>query len=147
VIKTSRFGAISKVKLEIVKYIRLLLSVASIAACGCGSNGYSDFGLGFGVSQSNYVQLAPGTTISVSVAIPFIERNPGPIRVSWGTLPSGVSAAPTSLTFTATGNQSFRLSAAADSPTTPAFVPVTISGVAGSITHSETLYLDVGSDN
>jgi hypothetical protein len=127
-----------------VRRIRLLLSIATVAACGCGSNGYSDFGLELGLGQPSYVQVVPGKTVAVTVAINFIERNPGPIRVSWGTLPSGVSAAPSSLTFTAPGQQSIQFAAASNAPTTQTPLPLTINGVAGSITHSTTLYLDVG---
>jgi len=80
---------------------------------------------------------------STTLAIGFIERNPGVIHVSWGGLPVGVSTTPTSVSFTATGQQSVQFAAAPNAPDTSTPLPVTITGVAGSITHSITLYIAV----
>jgi hypothetical protein len=111
---------------------------------GCGGGGnYSDFSLQFGLGQSSYIQIPPGKSVTVVLAIGFIERNPGDIRVSWGALPVGVSATPNSVSFTATGQQSVQFAAAPNAPNTSTPLPLTITGVAGSITHSITLDIAV----
>jgi hypothetical protein len=115
---------------------------------GCGSgHPYSDFSLQFGLGQEASIQIPPGKSVTVTLAIGFIERNPGDIHVSWGGLPAGVSATPTSVTFTATGQQSVQFAAAPNAPDTSNPLPLTITGVAGSITHSITLYITVGPDD
>ncbi len=110
---------------------------------GCGGGHYSDFSLLFGLGQPGSVQIPPGKNVTVRLAIGFIEGSPGDIRVSWGTLPAGVSATPNSVTFTTTGQQSVQFTAAPNAPKTSTPLPLTISGVAGSITHSITLYIAV----
>jgi hypothetical protein len=110
---------------------------------GCGGGHYSDFSLQFGLSQPAYIQIPPGKSVTVTLAIGFIEGSPGAIRVSWGVPPVGVSATPNSVTFTSTGQQSVQFAAAPNAPNTSTPLPLTISGVAGSITHSITLDIAV----
>jgi hypothetical protein len=55
----------------------------------------------------------------------------------------GVKHAPSSVTFTTTGEQSVQFAAAHKAPNTSAPLPLTISAVAGSITHSITLYIAI----
>lgn len=109
--------------------------------CGCGGGShYSDFSLQFALGQEAYVQIPPGQSATVRLIIGFIERSPGDIHVSFSVPPTGVTIMPTSLTFTVTGaQQSVQLTAAPDAPNTSVAVPLTITGVAGSITHSITL--------
>ena len=102
-----------------------------------------DFSLQFGLGQQSSIQIPPGKSATVTLAIGFIERNPGEIHVSWGSLPVGVSATPNSVTFTATGQQPVQFAAAPNAPDTSTPLPVTITGVAGSITYSITLYIAV----
>jgi hypothetical protein len=55
---------------------------------------------------------------------------------------AGVTIMPNSINFTETGQQvSVQLTAVSNAPLTSAPVPLTITGVAGSITHSITLYI------
>jgi hypothetical protein len=122
-----------------------LMIIFPLILSGCGGGqGYSDFSLQFGLGQQSSIQIPPGKIATVTLAIGFIERNPGVIHVSWGGLPVGVSATPTSVTFTATGQQPVQFAAAPNAPDTANPLPLTITGVAGSITHSITLYLAVG---
>jgi hypothetical protein len=124
-----------------------LMIIFPLILCGCGGGqGYSDFSLQFGLSQEAFIQIPPGKSVTVILAIGFIERNPGVIHVSWGSLPVGVSATPTSVTFTATGQQSVQFAAAPNAPDTSTPLPLTITGVAGSITHSITLDIAVGTE-
>jgi hypothetical protein len=114
-----------------------------LGGCG-GGQGYSDFSLQFGLGQAAFIQIPPGKSATVRLAIGFIERNPGNIHVSWGALPVGVSATPTSVTFTTTGQQSVQFAATPNAPDTSNPLPLTVTGVAGSITHSITLNIAVG---
>jgi hypothetical protein len=109
--------------------------------CGGGSH-YSDFSLQFGLGQLNTIQIPPGKNATVILTIGFIEGTPGDIHVSFGTPPAGVTIMPNSINFTETGQQvSVQLTAVSNAPLTSAPVPLTITGVAGSITHSITLYI------
>jgi hypothetical protein len=127
-----------------IRSVRLfLIIIFPVIFGGCGGGHFSDFSLLFGLGQPGSVQIPPGKNVTVRLAIGFIERSPGDIRVSWGALPVGVSATPASLTFTATGQQSVQFAAAPNAPKTSTPLPLTISGVAGSITHSITLYISV----
>ena len=121
-----------------------LMIIFPLILSGCGGGqGYSDFSLQFGLGQENTVQIPPGKSVTVRLAIGLIERNPGEIRVSWGAPPAGVSATPNSVTFTTVGEQSVQFTAASNAPNTSTPRPLTITGVAGSITHSITLYIIV----
>ena len=127
-----------------IRFVRLFLIIIFPAIFGgCGGGHYSDFSLLFGLGQPGSVQIPPGKGVTVRLALGFIEGSPGDIRVSWGALPVGVSATPASLTFTATGQQSVQFAAAPNAPKTSTPLPLTISGVAGRITHSITLYIAV----
>jgi|SRR5271154_739390 len=127
-----------------IRSIRLfLLIIFPVIFGGCGGSQYSDFSLQFGLGQNSTVQIPPGKNVTVRLAIGFIERNPGEIRVSWGAPPAGVSATPNSVTFTTVGEQSVQFTAASNAPNTSTPRPLTITGVAGSITHSITLYIIV----
>jgi hypothetical protein len=121
----------------------LLIIIFPVLFVGCGGGHYSDFGLQFGLGQPTSVQIPPGKSVTVRVAIGFIEGSPGDIRVSLGVPPAGVNVTPNSITFTTTGQQSVQFAAAQNAPNTSALLPLTISGVAGSITHSITLYIAV----
>jgi hypothetical protein len=121
----------------------LLIIILPVLFAGCGSGHYSDFGFQFGLGQPTTVQIPPGKSVTVRVAIGFIEGNPGDVRVSLGVPPVGVSATPNSITFTTTGQQSVQFAAAQNAPNTSAPLPLTISGVVGSITHPITLYIIV----
>jgi hypothetical protein len=110
---------------------------------GCGGGQYSDFNLQFGQGQPTNVKIPPRKSVTVALAIVFIEGNPGDIRVSCGALPAGVSVTPSSVTFARTGEQSVQFAAAPNAPTSSTPLALTISGVAGSITHSITLYISV----
>jgi hypothetical protein len=111
---------------------------------GCGSSHYSDFSLQFGLGQPTNVQIPPGKSVTVRLIIEFIEGSPGDIRVSFGAPPTGVSVMPNSVTFTTTGQQvPVQFTAAPNAPNTSAPVPLVITGVAGSITHSITLNIAV----
>jgi hypothetical protein len=120
-----------------------LIIIFPVLFGGCGGGHYSDFSLQFGLGQPTYVQIPPGKSVTVRLAIGFIEGSPGDIRVSWGVPPIGVSVTPSSVTFTTTGEQSVQFAAAHNAPNTSAPMPLTISGIAGSITHSITLYIAV----
>ena len=127
-----------------IRSVRLfLIIIFPVIFGGCGGGHYSDFSLLFGLGQPGSVQIPPGKNVTVRLAIGFIEGSPGDIRVSWGALPAGVSATPNSVTFTTTGQQSVQFTAAPNAPKTSTPLPLTISGVAGSITHSITLYIAV----
>jgi hypothetical protein len=127
-----------------IRFVRLFLIIIFPAIFGgCGGGHYSDFSLLFGLGQPGSVQIPPGKGVTVRLALGFIEGSPGDIRVSWGALPAGVSATPNSVIFTTTGQQSVQFTAAPNAPKTSAPLPLTISGVAGRITHSITLYIAV----
>jgi hypothetical protein len=120
------------------------MTIFPVILGGCGGGGhFSDFSLQFGLGQSSYIQIPPGKSATVRLAIGFIEGSPGDIRVSWGVPPVGVSATPNSVTFTTTGQQSVQFAAAPNAPNTSTPLPLTITGVAGSITHSITLNIAV----
>ena len=128
-----------------IRSVRLfLIIIFPVIFGGCGGGHFSDFSLLFGLGQQSSIQIPPGKIATVTLAIGFIERNPGVIHVSWGGLPVGVSTTPTSVSFTATGQQSVQFAAAPNAPDTAKPLPLTITGVAGSITHSITLYIAVG---
>jgi hypothetical protein len=121
-----------------------LMVIFPVLFGGCGSSHYSDFSLQFGLGQPTYVQIPPGKSVTVRLIIEFIEGSPGDIRVSFGAPPAGVSVMPNSVTFPTTGQQvPVQLTAAPNAPNTSAPVPLTIIGVAGSITHSITLNIAV----
>jgi hypothetical protein len=127
-----------------IRSVRLFFIVIfPVILSGCGGGHYSDFSLQFGLGQPGSVQIPPGKNVTVRVAIGFIEGSPGDIRVSWGAPPVGVSTTPNSVTFTTTGQQSVQFTAAPNAPKTSTPLPLTITGVAGSITHSITLYIAV----
>jgi hypothetical protein len=122
-----------------------LLIICPLILGGCGGgHPYSDFSLQLGLAQQPLIQIPPGKSVTVTLAIGFIERNPGAIHVSWEDLPPGVTTTPTSVTFTTTGSQNVQFAAAPNAPDTSTPLPLTITGVAGSITHSITLYVAVG---
>lgn len=127
------------------RFFRLFLMIIfPVIFAGCGGGGhYSDFSLQFGLGQPSLIQISPGKSATVVLAIGFIEGSPGDIRVSWGALPVGVSATPNSVSFTATGQKSVQFTAAPNAPNTTTPLPLTIIGVAGSITHSITLDIAV----
>jgi hypothetical protein len=77
-----------------------LMIIFPVLFSGCGGGHYSDFSLQFDLGQPAYVQIPPGKSVTVRLAIGFIEGSPGDIRVSWGVPPVGVSATPNSVTFT-----------------------------------------------
>jgi hypothetical protein len=127
-----------------IRYVQLFLILTfPVLFGGCGGGHYSDFSLQFGLGQPTTVQIPPGQSVTVRIAIGFIEGSPGNIRVSWGVPPVGVSVTPDSVTFTTPGQQSVQFAATPNAPHTSAPLPLTISGVAGSITHSITLYVAV----
>jgi hypothetical protein len=138
-----KYAIACRARMRLVGLCLMIIFPLILSGCG-GGQGYSDFSLQFGLGQQSSIQIPPGKIATVTLAIGFIERNPGVIHVSWGGLPVGVSATPTSVTFTATGQQSFQLAAAPNAPDTAKPLPLTITGVAGSITHSITLYIAVG---
>ena len=107
-----------------------VIIIFPIMVGGCGGGHYSDFSLQFGLGQPTYVQIPPGKSATVRLAIGFIEGSPGDIRVSWGVPPVGVSVTPNSVTFTTTGQQSVQFAAAPNAPNTSTPLPLTISGVA-----------------
>jgi hypothetical protein len=126
-----KYAIAYRVRIRFLGPFLMIIFPLILGGCG-GGHPYSDFSLQFGLGQQTSIQIPP------------IERNPGDIHVSWGGLPAGVSAAPNSVTFTATGQQSVQFAAAPNAPDTSTPLPLTITGVAGSITHSITLYIAVG---
>jgi hypothetical protein len=138
-----KYAIACRARMRFVGLFLMIIFPLILSGCG-GGQGYSDFSLQFGLGQQSSIQIPPGKIATVTLAIGFIERNPGVIHVSWGGLPVGVSATPTSVTFTATGQQPVQFAAAPNAPDTANPLPLTITGVAGSITHSITLYVAVG---
>lgn len=98
----------------------------------------------FGLSQPSFVSIPPAKSATVRLIIGFTEGSPGDIRVSFGAPPAGVSVTPNSIILKTAGEQMpVQFTAALDAPSTSAPVPLTITGVAGSITHSITLDMAV----
>jgi hypothetical protein len=121
-----------------------LILIFPVLFGGCGSGQHSDFSLQFGLGQPSFVSIPPGKSATVRLIIGFTEGSPGDIRVSFGAPPAGVSVTPNSIILKTAGEQMpVQFTAALDAPSTSAPVPLTITGVAGSITHSITLDMAV----
>jgi hypothetical protein len=123
-----------------------LILISPLLFGGCGSVQHPDFSLQFALGQPSSVTIPPGKSVTVRLIIGFTEGSPGDIRVSFGAPPTGVNVTPNSITFTKAGEQMpAQFSAAPNAPNSSAPVPLTITGVAGSITHSITLDIAVAS--
>jgi hypothetical protein len=75
------------------RYTYLLLLLPT-ALTGCGGSGYSDFSIIFGLGQESQVNIPPGKSTTLLLAIGFVERDPGNITITFQDLPYGVTASP-----------------------------------------------------
>ena len=123
------------------RYLQLLLMlILPIFLVGCGGQD-SDFGIAFGLGQTSNVNVPPGKTVSLVLAINFVDGNPGDITILFQGLPYGVVAAPNTFTTTAVARTlpAFQLNAGPGAPQTGAATSALIVAKAGSIVHTLTL--------
>jgi hypothetical protein len=132
-----------RARIRSIPFFLILIFPVLFGGCGSGQH-FSDFSLQFDLGQPSIISIPPGKSVTVRLTIGFTQGSPGEIRVSFGVPPAGVSLTPNSITFKTAGEEvPVQFTAALDAPNTSAPVPLTITGVAGSITHSITLYIAV----
>ncbi len=109
-----------------------------LAACGTSNNG-GDFSLG---TQPATLSVTAGSTATLSVTANAISGFSKTVAVSLGTLPSGITASPMSLTLTPGTAQTMTLTAAAGLPSRTG--TLTLTGTSGTLTHTATVALAIG---
>jgi hypothetical protein len=123
----------------------LLAACTAIIGCGGGgsmsSTSSADFSLQAGPSTITVVPGGAAQTLSVAASSDNGFK--GNITVTLGSLPSGVTASPSSLTLTSGSLGQFSITASPSAA--PGTASVTVTGTSGTLTHAASASLTIGS--
>lgn len=126
-------------------YTRFLLCILSFALSGCGSGSSNkppsptpDFSL---TTSASSINLVAGAATSVTLTATASNGFSSPVSVTLAGLPVGVTTTPSSLTLLPGAPQTITIASTPDAAAGSALI--TLTGVAGALTHTATLMLNI----